>query len=828
MSLQGRQLACGAVTGIMAILLLVYSGVGRLHAASVRAESPVAKCLSMLNVARPDMVSVDQRWKNRGSRSAMHTYKRVLVTCLAHQHSPTLPDMWLWRLTNAQQLMRDGVVKTLDYGGGAGDVTTYAIGIPPNVNWRAEPPDGYLTAVRDIATMQWDGALARAFIKTGDPRYATRWLAYWADFAKHWPAAAKQEQHDPKILRYLGGSIKWPSESILYLGWRIQNFVGYLQLMAKAHPLALIQALGSHDLAVALNFEVTNDLAQGVSALQRPGGVPNQRMELATAVLWAGTALTGMKGAQEWRSVGLSAIKQFQRTQTLPDGTSVEQSFNYNKNLPATMALVEQLVMNLPHGAHRNTWLASLSRTARYRWYFLNSLITPDGKIPGVGNLNPYSGGMPWPSDFSGFPLSREIYNTFHGEKKYTPAFTSIYLPYGGYAALRTGWGRNSFYSFFQNSRPGAGHHRQSLLSLQIWAYGKPMLVSSGSEQYSNTGDYCYFFGSTVSENSISVDGYSQLLDGDGAPNSYAHPIRALWHTGRRLDFIEGAFKGPYGGWNFLRDGTATTPSSLSSGAFNKPVIRDVVHRRQVFFLRQDGVWIVVDRILSKSRHRYTQSWCFPYAWTPTQIAMDSASKTIKRDIAGQPGVEFYQFGPPHLRYSSYYGIHASHCILGWVSKSHTGRKFDFYPDPDVHADWAGSGDQILVTLIVPNQDGVSRVKSISDLSRPGAGGFSAVLSDGTKISFEASLGATKLKASGYFADAKGLLVVRPESGSAWAVRLGAVSPGFTGVLANAIFDLTNGHAKNIHRFAVPRGFLWSKSTRGTIPDYDPETAAPH
>ena len=377
-----RPLLGGRAAIGIATLVLFCSGAYHAYGSVVPTKSPLANFLSMLNLARPDMLPVARQWQRHGPLTAINAYKQILITHLSRQRSPGLPDLWLWGLTDPRELLRHGVVKTQDYGGGPGDVTSYTIGFPPNVRWAAEPANGYLTAVRDISTMQWDGTLARAFIKTGDPDYARRWLAYWADFSKNWLNSAKKEQHNPKILGYLGTSIQWPTGSILYFGWRIKNFIGYLQSMAKAHPRILVRALSSRDLAAVLDFEANYDLARGVRGLRASGGVPNQRMELATAVLWAGTALVGMKESPNWRSVALSAIGKFLRYQTLPDGTSVEQSFNYNKGLPHKISEVEQMVMNLRPKEQRNVWLARLSRTARYRWYFLNSLIMPDGKIP--------------------------------------------------------------------------------------------------------------------------------------------------------------------------------------------------------------------------------------------------------------------------------------------------------------------------------------------------------------------------------------------------------------------------------------------------------------
>lgn len=655
---------------------------------------------SVLDPKVPALKGMRQALQENRFQTALDRFRDAFLQFCAGVTPPHTPSQWLYSPTTAAHV-RQGKIKTLVYG--EANTIQEKIGAPGQVAWSKVPVSGYHTLLRDLPSMHWANALADSTANGGPANDARLWFAYWADLAQRWPDQFKDLIRDKEKMALVPKeSIRWARAAPLYFGWRLENFFSWLPHVAVNLPADKRSEISAQDLAATLVWMAAEEIPLSEKILANPRGVPNQRRLLAVGLMRAGATMQWFRGIESAVQVSRTFVKDMAAVEMLPDGGSMEQSLNYNKALPKEVVSFLNANANLP-----KAWQFTqkerdlLERSATYRFAFLEAVLRPDGTPPTIGKNNPYVPFDPWPKNLKDFPISQALHNAFDGNTNGL-GFTSVYFPWSGYAALRDGWGKTSAYSFFQNSRPGIGHHRESALRLDVAAYGEELLVNSGAEQYSNQGNFNAYFQATYSQNSISVDGYSQLTQSRKTPVRYQGPIRARWHSSDEIDYIEGVYDGPYGGWNFRTDGQATERDQVRE---KKVHVSDVKHTRRVLYLKQPAIWIVVDEVESKQGREFTQTWNLAPEFSPSGIKTDPQTGTIEAKKAKGASVGLWQLAQPALplKYQIHHGVHEPNAIFGWVSKDRAPKAYDFAAAPDIHVDWKSQGKQLLVTVIAPS-----------------------------------------------------------------------------------------------------------------------------
>jgi hypothetical protein len=782
------------------------------------------RCLSLLDLQRPELADVAEAYRAGDMTLAMTRYRDHLLQRIAAMSFEPHVKLWLFAPTTAADALT-GHITYAHYGEPTQQTRSF-VGLPGNVEWDHVPANGYATFTRDLATMFWAARLVEAFAhdSAGNPQAAALWAGYWGDLGRHWLTQQRVMEQDPELLEAVERrSILWPSRSQLYFAWRVGNFFSQFVELVRADPATAAEAIDPADLAAALAHIATFEMSEGIGRLERPGGAPNQRRELAMAVLEAGVVLQDFRDAPRWRDAGMADWQAFLSRETMPDGTSLEQSFNYNKSLPASLRRLSLLVQNLPASAQRDAMLERFATLARDRWAMLHSLAKPDGNLPTVGNTNPYRHEMPWPdeAELAGLPVSQRIHQAIAAGGD-PPAFTSVYFRFGGYAALRNGWGDTDHYTFFKNSRPGLGHRREGGNGLSLWAFGRPLLVNSGAEMYGTHGNFREYFNSTVSQNSITVDGLSQYI-GHADPEDlpYDQPIAARWFTSDTLDYVEAIYAGDYAGWNHRVHGNATAPEAFRymTGDGEGPTVTDTTHRRQVFFLKQLPAWIIVDHVDSKTQRLFTQSWCFPPDVDADAVSLHENERVVQAIYPDGLALNLSQYiaeeGPP-LAYETHYGVSTEGSVLGWTSLDRSDRSYNFAPAVDLHSSWRSSGLQRVVTLISAGRVVDSQALHAEATADKNSIGFTASLADGSSLRFS------------LMPDGRAEVTVTPDAADAaaavaagWSISLppDPASPG-------SVRGLANDSSEATRRVAVPTGFRWVSEEGSLVPSYDESDAA--
>jgi hypothetical protein len=160
------------------------------------------------------------------------------------------------------------------------------------------------------------------------------------------------------------------------------------------------------------------------------------------------------------------------------------------------------------------------------------------------------------------------------GKEGAPPRQTSCYLPYAGFAVMRSSWDRNANFLGMKGSNTGLMHGDHGRNNIVLWAYGRPMLWNTPQSGWD-----------AKTKTLVIVDGKNQQNSGEYGT---AEPIDLAWHSTSEYDHAASMYDGFWG----------ETPE------------RPCKHIRRVLFVKPD-VFLVVDEMiaLDRQRHDYEARW---------------------------------------------------------------------------------------------------------------------------------------------------------------------------------------------------------------------------
>ena len=172
----------------------------------------------------------------------------------------------------------------------------------------------------------------------------------------------------------------------------------------------------------------------------------------------------------------------------------------------------------------------------------------------------------------------------------------SRFLPYSGFAVMRSGWEADATYLAFDIGPLGAGHWHQDKLSFTLWKGNEELVFDDGGGQYEDSPARRYAI-SGYDHNVLLVDGLAQNRTG---PQQVAEPIDAGWVSTPARDFARGVYDQGFG------------PEEK----------RLAVHVREIEFLKPD-VFAITDRITSADGRPHDYELLFQLDTTDTVVSDD-------------------------------------------------------------------------------------------------------------------------------------------------------------------------------------------------------------
>ncbi len=138
----------------------------------------------------------------------------------------------------------------------------------------------------------------------------------------------------------------------------------------------------------------------------------------------------------------------------------------------------------------------------------------------------------------------------------------SRFLPWAGFAVMRTDWSADASYLCFDVGPLGAGHMHQDKLNIILWKGDQELLFDDGGGQYEHSPARIYGT-SAYDHNTVTVDGLPQMRT---SPTVVSAPIDAGWITNDGFDYAAADYTDGFG-----QDGNCIA-----------------VHRREVRFCKPD------------------------------------------------------------------------------------------------------------------------------------------------------------------------------------------------------------------------------------------------
>lgn len=122
-------------------------------------------------------------------------------------------------------------------------------------------------------------------------------------------------------------------------------------------------------------------------------------------------------------------------------------------------------------------------------------------------------------------------------------ATASAFLPYAGFAVMRSDWGADATYLCFDVGPLGCAHVHQDKLNINIYKGSEELLFDDGGGQYeiSRTRDYSI---SGYGHNTVLVDGEAQKRS---SPDRSIEPIDAGWITNEAFDHACAVYDDTFG-----------------------------------------------------------------------------------------------------------------------------------------------------------------------------------------------------------------------------------------------------------------------------------------
>ena len=447
--------------------------------------------------------------------------------------------------------------------------------------------------------------LGRALWLTGDPRYARRIV----DELEQWLVA------NPPLV-----GINW--SSTLELGLRAISWTWGLHFLL-GFPDSDATPLGPRspwlvDMLVALEQQLTH-VEQHLSVYFSPN---THLTGEALALYVVGMALPELAASRRWVDTGRRILLEEIERQIHPDGGHVERSTHYQRY---TLDFYLMALMTARHAGDTDTerrFAGAVGRLAA----FTRTMADDAGRLPHVGDDD---GGMLWPfagracddvrdslavsavalhqSDLAPWGVQEEVYwiagpeaadATWRGQTNpRVPAERrSRALIETGFVVARDAAGSHAVFDVGPHGYLNGGHAHAGALAITLTLAGRPLLIDPGTSTYTMNPEVRDRFRSSMSHNTVTLDGRSQAI-----PSGPFH-----WQTraDARLD-----------GSTFSRDFDWVEASHEAYAP--------VRHRRTLLRTALNG-WLVVDDILGEGRHSATAHWHFHPGW---RVSRDAAGR---------------------------------------------------------------------------------------------------------------------------------------------------------------------------------------------------------
>ncbi len=301
-----------------------------------------------------------------------------------------------------------------------------------------------------------------------------------------------------------------------------------------------------------------------------------------------GTLYPFFKDAQEWMTFALDMMVDELAAQMYPDGAQYEISTRYQPVIVNHYMAVVRIMT--AYG--KEVPAAFMEQMAKAQWWYLR-LMRPDRLVPDIND------GMQVPvaeilgKHFDFFSDIPEFRWAVSEQKEGTaPAEKSSVFPYAGLAALRTGWGEEDTYLYFDGGPFGRGHQHEDKLEV-LFSIGQKNILNEANCYAYDTSETRKYVLSTRGHNTVRVDGMDQ-----NRRKTYK------WE----FDDIN-----KHSGLQYKLGDDVDALRAVYNEGYGEEQDKSIAHERSVYFFKKvEGVKpfaVIVDRLTADTEHDYEVMW---------------------------------------------------------------------------------------------------------------------------------------------------------------------------------------------------------------------------
>jgi hypothetical protein len=215
--------------------------------------------------------------------------------------------------------------------------------------------------------------LAQAYLRTGSPRRARQWYAFFAAWRERFPAFGDRPTLNPKHSAQIWDDMQ-PTWRLLVL----LHSMAMLRGRRAARPVLSPREWERMDQAIAVHARWVHAEVRLQFEGKHNG---NHFLQKGTALLYAGLLFPERPPAAQWVATGREVIRDQLRREINADGGSIEGSPSYSHFIARLYFDAWRLLAD-----NRQKPIAGLEASLRRQYDFLEASQAPDGKTLQVGD----------------------------------------------------------------------------------------------------------------------------------------------------------------------------------------------------------------------------------------------------------------------------------------------------------------------------------------------------------------------------------------------------------------------------------------------------------